>query len=236
MKSVLVTGASRGIGRAIAKAFAADGWQVFACAKTSRGALLTLQAETGCIPLLADVSDPASVSKLFDAIYQQTDHLDALINNAGISYIGLLQDMTPEEWDQVIGTNLRSAFLCSRQALPAMIRRQQGSIVNISSMWGERGASCEVAYSASKGGLNAFTKALAQETAPSHVLVNAIACGAIDTDMNRFLTAEERQDLEEGIGLGRFGRPEEVADLALFLCSSKNTYLTGEVITLDGCF
>ena len=141
-----------------------------------------------------------------------------------------------EEWDRVINTNLRSAFLCSKQALPNMIRRQSGCIINISSMWGQRGASCEVAYSASKGGLNAFTKALAQEVAPCGIRVNAIACGAIDTDMNRFLSSEERAELEEGIGLGRFGTPQEVADLALYLASEKSTYLTGQVITLDGCF
>lgn len=117
-----------------------------------------------------------------------------------------------------------------------MIRRSQGVILNISSMWGARGASCEVAYSASKGGLNAFTKALAQEVAPSGIRVNAIACGAIDTDMNRFLTPPEREALEESIGLGRFGSVQEVAELALFLCGEKCPYLTGEIITLDGCF
>ena len=117
-----------------------------------------------------------------------------------------------------------------------MIARQSGCIINISSMWGERGASCEVAYSASKGGLNAFTKALAQEVAPSGIRVNAIACGAIDTDMNRFLSPDERAELEEGIGLGRFGTPQEVADLALYLAGDKSSYLTGQVITLDGCF
>lgn len=236
MKSVLVTGASRGIGRAIAVAFAASGWQVFACAKTSQNALLQLQEEYGCIPFLADVSDPSQVEALFAGIAAYTPHLDALINNAGIAYMGLLQDMSVDAWDQVLNTNLRSAFLCSRLALPAMIRRSQGVILNISSMWGQRGASCEVAYSASKGGLNAFTKALAQEVAPSYIRVNAIACGAIDTDMNRFLSASEREALEDTIGLGRFGRAEEVADLAVFLCSDKSTYLTGEIITLDGAF
>ena len=236
MKTVLVTGASRGIGRAIANAFAADGYHVFAVAKRSRDALLSLQQEINCTPLLADVSDPKQVTALFDTISKQCDSLDVLVNNAGISHIGLLQDMTVEEWDLVLHTNLRSAFLCSRLALPAMIRRRQGTILNISSMWGERGASCEVAYSASKGGLNAFTRALAQEVAPSGIRVNAIACGAIDTDMNRFLTPAERTDLENGIGLGRFGKPQEVADLALYLCGSQSTYLTGQVITLDGCF
>lgn len=236
MKTVLITGASRGIGRAIAKAFAADGYHVFAVAKRSWDALVSLQQEINCTPLLADVSDPKQVEALFDTISKQCDGLDVLVNNAGISHIGLLQDMTVEEWDLVLHTNLRSAFLCSRLALPAMIRHRRGTILNISSMWGERGASCEVAYSASKGGLNAFTRALAQEVAPSGIRVNAIACGAIDTDMNRFLTPDERADLENGIGLGRFGKPQEVADLALYLCGSQSTYLTGQVITLDGCF
>ncbi len=236
MKTALITGASRGIGRSIAKAFASAGYHVFAVAKTSWDALLTLQEEIGCTPILADVSDANQVSSLYNIIFQQCDQLDVLVNNAGISHIGLLQDMTVEEWDHIINTNLRSAFLCTQKALPYMIRNHQGCIVNISSMWGERGASCEVAYSASKGGINAFTKALAQEVAPSGIRVNAIACGAIDTDMNHFLSPEERSELEAGIGLGRFGTPKEVADLALYLCSAQSTYLTGQVITLDGCF
>ena len=236
MKTALITGASRGIGRSIAKAFASDGYHVFAVAKTSWDALLSLQKEIGCTPILADVSDPDQVSSLYNMIFQQCDQLNVLINNAGISHIGLLQDMSLKEWDHVINTNLRSAFLCTQQVLPSMIRHQQGCIVNISSLWGERGASCEVAYSASKGGLNAFTKALAQEVAPSGIRVNAIACGAIDTDMNRFLSSNERAELEAQIGLGRFGSPAEVADLALYLCSNKSSYLTGQVIALDGCF
>ncbi len=236
MKTALITGASRGIGRSIAKSFAASGYHVFAVAKTSHDALLSLQDEIGCTPILADVSDPDQVASLYNVIFHHYDHLDVLVNNAGISHIGLLQDMSLEEWDRVINTNLRSAFLCSKFALTSMISRQTGCIINISSMWGQRGASCEVAYSASKGGLDAFTKALAQEVAPSGIRVNAIACGAIDTDMNRFLSLEERTELEEGIGLGRFGTPQEVADLALYLASDKSTYLTGQVITLDGCF
>lgn len=236
MKTALITGASRGIGRNIAKTLSAAGYHVFAVAKTSQDALLSLQNEIGCTPILADVSDPDQVSSLYNTIHQHCDHIDVLVNNAGISHIGLLQDMSVEEWDRVINTNLRSAFLCSKHALPSMISRQNGCIINISSMWGERGASCEVAYSASKGGLNAFTKALAQEVAPSGIRVNAIACGAIDTDMNRFLSSDERAEMESGIGLGRFGTPQEVADLVLYLAGDKSTYLTGQVITLDGCF
>ena len=233
--TVLITGASRGIGYNIAKTFLAAGYQVFACARHESSGLSEL-ASLGCITKLADVSDENAVKELFETIRDHTDHLDALINNAGISHRGLLQDMTVEQWDAVMNINLRSAFLCARAALPAMIQRQQGVIVNISSMWGQTGASCEVAYSASKGGLNAFTKALAREVAPSGIRVNAIACGAIDTAMNHFLSSDERSSLEENIGLGRFGKPQEVADLALYLCGSGSSYLTGEVITLDGAF
>ena len=189
-----------------------------------------------CLPLPADLTDPSRVEALFAAIRTHTDHLDILINNAGAAHIGLLQDMTPEEWDRILSLNLRSAFLCCRQALPAMIHRGAGVILNISSIWGQVGASCEVAYSASKGGLDAFTRALAKETAPSHIRVNAISCGVIDTPMNGFLSAPERQALTENIGLGRYGRPEEVADLARFLCSEKASYLSGEVVALNGCF
>ena len=146
----------------------------------------------------------------------------------------LLQDMSADEWDRVLGINLRGAFLTCREALPDMIRWQSGVIVNISSMWGDAGASCEVAYSASKGGLNAFTKALAKEVGPSGIRVNAIACGVMETSMNSFLTGEDRQELEDSIALGRFGKPSEAADLVFFLAGAESAYLTGEVIALDG--
>ncbi len=236
MKTALVTGASRGIGRAIAATLAQHNYLVFAVAKNSLDALQSLQKESGCIPILTDICDPNQVESLFSNICSQTHHLDVLINNAGIAYHGLLQDMSVAQWDAVLNTNLRGAFLCAKGALSSMIRQHSGAIINISSMWGQRGASCEVAYSASKGGLDAFTKALAQEVAPSGIRVNAIACGAIDTEMNGFLTPKEKTDLEASIGLGRFGTPQEVADLALFLCSESSSYLTGQIITLDGAF
>ena len=159
--------------------------------------------------------------------------IDVLINNAGIAYIGLLTDMTDEDWNRMIQTNLSSVFYCSRAALPGMISKKAGKIINISSMWGTVGASCEVAYSASKSGIHGFTRALAKELAPSNIQVNAIACGCIDTIMNSQLDPDERLALEEEIPAGRFGTPQEIADFVLHLVNSP-AYLTGQIIGIDG--
>lgn len=166
-------------------------------------------------------------------IRKQFGGLDVLVNNAGISYIGLLQDMKPEDWELILRTNLTSVFNCCKLAIPMMLEKKQGKIINISSVWGVCGASCEAAYSATKGGVNALTKALAKELAPSNIQVNAIACGAIDTEMNHFLDDEELIGLIEEIPAGRLGRAEEVADLAYHL-GYKENYLTGQIIGLDG--
>ena len=171
--------------------------------------------------------------ELFERIRKQFGTLDVLVNNAGVSYIGLLQDMSVQDWDKVIHTNLNSVFNCCKLAIPGMLSKKQGKIINISSVWGNVGASCEVAYSATKGAINAFTKALAKELAPSNIQVNAIACGAIDTEMNQWLEEEELISLVEEIPAGRLGRAEEVADLVYHL-SYKDSYLTGQVIGLDG--
>ena len=168
-----------------------------------------------------------------ESCFSKIDHLDILINNAGISYIGLLSEMSPDEWDRVISTNLSSVFYTSKCAIPLMLQEHCGKIINISSVWGNVGASTEVAYSASKGGLNAFTKALAKELAPSNIQVNAIACGVIDTEMNSCFNKEEMDSLIEEIPSDRLGRPEEVAQMVLRLLDSP-AYLTGQVITLDG--
>ena len=160
-------------------------------------------------------------------------HIDVLVNNAGISYIGLLTDMSSEDWQNILSTNLTSVFNSCRLTVPGMVHRHSGKIINISSVWGCCGASCEVAYSATKGGINAFTQALAKELAPSNIQVNAIACGAIDTEMNAFLSEEDRQALTDEIPSGRFGRPEEVAELVLDL-SENHHYMTGQIIRLDG--
>lgn len=238
-KTACITGASRGIGRAIAEEFAGRGYDLFLTCHRQETLLLqfcTQLAETyhiSCTPFVGDIGDCAQTETLFSLISNTSGRLDVLINNAGISWLGLLTDMTPEEWDRLLRTNLSSVFYTSRLAIPLMLKRHAGKIINISSVWGCVGASCEVAYSASKGGINAFTQALAKELAPSNIQVNAIACGAIDTEMNRFLEPDERLELENEIPSGRFGTPAEVAKLAASLCEGQE-YLTGQIIKLDG--
>ncbi|MFT4107798.1 MAG: 3-oxoacyl-ACP reductase FabG [Lacrimispora sp.] len=237
-KTVLITGASRGIGKAIAVKFAKKGYNVAINCLHSEDRLLQTKKELesyqiSCLAHMGDMGDMSQCQALFEQVRKQFGTLDVLVNNAGISYIGLLQDMNGEAWDRIIRTNLTSVFNCCKLAIPAMVERQQGKIVNISSVWGVSGASCEVAYSATKGGVNAFTKALAKELAPSNIQVNAVACGAIDTEMNQFLEEDDLISLVEGIPAGRLGTAEEVADLVYHL-GYKNSYLTGQVIGLDG--
>lgn len=239
MKNVLITGASHGIGKAIAELFASRGYRIFINCRSSRKEIIdlaeswSLEYQVPCIPLIYDVSDDREVTAMFEEISLLCHGIDILINNAGVSYIGLLDAMSIDDWNHVINTNLTSVFSCCKQAIPHMLREKRGKIINISSVWGNVGASCEVAYSASKGGVNAFTKALAKELAPSNIQVNAIACGTIDTRMNGCFSAEEREALAEEIPAGRFGKPEEVAALVYQLATG-NDYLTGQIITLDG--
>lgn len=238
-KTVLITGASRGIGRAIATAFAKAGYRLVITCSKSQADLLSLKQELEQnfhIDILTSVGDVSSFSymqQLFSEITERFGGVDVLINNAGISHIGLLSDMSIEEWNHIVNTNLTSVFSSCKLSIPYMVHRKAGKIINISSVWGISGASCEVAYSACKGGVNAFTKALAKELAPSGIQVNAIACGVIDTQMNACFSTEEREALAEEIPAGRFGLPEEVAALTLQLATG-NDYLTGQIITLDG--
>lgn len=237
-KTVLITGASRGIGKAIAIKFARENYNVAISCISREKSLLEVKKEvesfrTPCLTFLGDAGDMKQCETMFAEIKHCFSAPDVLVNNAGISYIGLLQDMSFEEWNKIIQTNLTSVFNCCKLAVPDMVSKKQGKIINISSVWGNFGASCEVAYSASKGGINAFTKALAKELAPSNIQVNAVACGAIDTEMNQFLEECERTSLINEIPAGRFGRPEEVADLVYNL-AQENSYLTGQVIGLDG--
>ena len=183
--------------------------------------------------LPGDVSDPECVRAMFRELKTVCEGPDVLVNNAGLAYFGLLSDMTDEDWRQVIDTDLSSAFYCCREAIPYMVSRKQGRIINISSMWGTVGASCEAAYSAAKSGLHGLTRALARELAPSNIQVNALACGVIDTEMNSRLTAEERAALEEEIPAGRYGTAEEAARTVLLLADAP-AYLTGQIIGLDG--
>lgn len=234
-KSALITGASRGIGKAIAIELAQNGYDIYVTCKHSGAELEQLcerlRQEYG-ITATAFVADAGNEADI-DAMFATIKDIDVVVNNAGISHIGLLTDMTAEEWNRVINTNLSALFFVCRRAVPFMVRKQSGKIINISSVWGNVGASMEVAYSASKGGVNAFTKALAKELAPSNIQVNAIACGVIDTQMNQCFSEEDREALRQEIPADRFGRPEEVAKLVRQLAEG-NDYLTGQIITLDG--
>ncbi len=237
-KTALITGSSRGIGKAIAAKFAKKGYNIIInCAHNEEVLLKTkTELETYQVPVhayLGDMGKIEAAKELFQQIKKLYGSVDVLINNAGISYVGLFTDMTPQDWNKVITTNLTSVYNCCSLAIPDMVKNKYGKIINISSVWGNVGASCEVAYSASKGGMNAFTKALAKELAPSNIQVNAVACGAIDTEMNHFLADEELMQLISDIPASRLGRAEEVADLVYHL-AYKNEYLTGQIIGLDG--
>lgn len=235
MNYALVTGASRGIGRSIAKALAQDGYHLILTCRNSYDNLvdfaghLEKEYHITCIPKKCDMKNVEEVRLLFEDI----SNIDIVINNAGISYVGLLQDMTANDWNEVIHTNLSSAFYTSKYAIPLMLHNHTGHIINISSVWGNVGAAAEVAYSASKGGLNTFTKALAKELAPSGIQVNALACGLIDTQMNAHLTAEDLSALKEEIPAGRPGSCEEVAQSVLQLLQMPS-YFTGQIINIDG--
>lgn len=234
-KTALITGASRGIGKEIAIEFSNNGYDLILICKNNIESLNDLALElkeknhTSVTTYAIDVKNKDSVAEVFKNI----DSLDVLVNNAGISYIGLLSDMDFSQWDDVISTNLTSAFYFSKYAIPLMLKNKSGKIINISSIWGERGASMEVAYSASKGGLNSFTKALAKELGPSNIQVNAVACGLIDTDMNSHFSDMEINSIIEEIPADRIGKPYEVAKLVLQLCTG-NDYLTGQIIGIDG--
>lgn len=238
-KTVLITGASRGIGKACAHRFASEGYHVFLNAHHSLNELAQAKEEiehhynTCCTLVPGNIGNPDDVRQIFQKISEITKGLDVLINNAGIAHMGLLTDMTDEEWDRIIQTNLSSVFYCCRSALPYMISQKSGRIINISSMWGTVGASCEVAYSATKSGIHGFTRALAKELAPSNIQVNALACGVIDTAMNNLLSEEDKAALAEEIPVGRFAAPEEVADL-VWQTVNAPTYMTGQIIGIDG--
>lgn len=242
-KLVLVTGASRGIGKAIADCFADYGYLVVLNARNAaelKKAAAEIEARgIPCVTAAGDAADFGFVKTLFSSMERiameqgYENAIDILINNAGISRIGLLQDMSREAWEEIVNINLGSVFNTCHEAIPRMLRRHSGRILNISSVWGEAGASCEAAYSATKGGINAFTKALGKELAPSGIAVNALALGAIDTSMNGQLNEAEREELISEIPAGRMASPEEVAKLCLKLCTA-GEYLTGQVIRFDG--
>ena len=238
-KCAVITGASRGIGAAVAERFAAGGWSLaLSCRRSSErleelAARLRREYGVQCLTYTGDMGDEACVREFFRQAEEVFGGADVLVNNAGISRVGLLQDIPLSDWEELMRTNVTSVFLCTRAALPFMIHQKSGSVINISSVWGCVGASCEAAYSASKGAVNAFTQAMAKELAPSGVAVNAVACGAIDTEMNACFTTEEREAIAEEIPAGRFGLPAEAAELVWAL-AAQSPYLTGQIIRLDG--
>ena len=235
-KTALVTGASRGIGRAIALRLAEDGANVaviYAGSADKAEAVEITALGVNAKAYRCNVADSAAVNETVKAVTNDLGKIDILVNNAGITRDGLMLRMKDEDFDAVLDTNLKGAFNMIRACYSGFIRKKSGRIINISSVWGNVGASCEVAYSACKGGMNAFTKGLAKELAPSNIQVNAIACGVIDTDMNRCFSEEERSALIEEIPAGRMGSPEEVASLAYSLATA-SSYLNGQILTLDG--
>lgn len=238
-KVVFVTGSSRGIGKEIAKIFAKNNFKVVINCVNRKDDLENTYNELkklnpNILALQGDISNYNIALDIFSKIENTFGKVDILINNAGISHIGLFNMATPDIWQNLIKTNIEGVFNCSHIACQNMINKKSGIIINISSIWGNVGASCEVIYSATKGAINSFTKALAKELAPSNIRVNAISCGAIETEMNSFLSYEEKQAFIDEIPSMRFGKPEEVANLAYYLASDNSSYLTGQVITLDG--
>ena len=233
MSTALVTGGSRGIGRAICLEFARAGYDVAFCwskdeAGAKETARLISEAGAGALSFCCDVSDEAQVQAMFGQIFG----LSVLVNNAGVALYKQVQDTSFAEWKQVFSVNADGAFLCTRAALPKFLQRGGGSIVNIASVWGEAGGSCEAAYSASKAALIGFTKACAKEFDPSGIRVNCLSCGFIDTEMNARLSSAEREAFFADVPLGRAGTPEEAAAAVRFLAESR--YITGEVLRVNG--
>lgn len=238
MKTVLITGSSRGIGRAAALCFAANGWNVIIHGFRHPQNLRSLETAVikkgvSCLSFTGDISDPCFVREMICKSVSHFGTIDCLVNNAGISRVGLFTDTTVKDWHEILNTNLLSVFAACQGILPHMISRHSGKIINISSIWGEAGASCEVLYSASKGGINAFTKALAKEVAPSNIQVNAIAFGMIDTDMNQEFSEEDRQIIREEIPADYIASPEEAASM-IYHTATAPAYMTGQIITFSG--
>lgn len=228
--NVLITGGSRGIGAAAVRAFAARGDRVWFFYAASKDAAAALAAETGAQAICCDVRDAAAVQ----AAAAQIGTVDILINNAGICHYGLISQITEREWRDLFAVNVDGAFHCIRAVLPGMLAQQSGCIVNVSSMWGQVGASCEVAYSATKGAILAMTKALAKELGPSHIRVNAVAPGVIQTDMCANLSPEDLEDLRQETPIERLGTPEDVAKAMVYLADAD--FVSGEILSVNGGF
>lgn len=236
MKKVIITGGSRGIGRACVELFSENGCAVAFIYHTNDDAAEECARETGAHPIKADLSDPDEAEWAFNKAIEYLGGIDILINNAGISESGLITDMTDETWMKVINTNLSSAFFMSREVTREFVKQQSGAIVNIGSVWGRCGASCEAAYSASKAGLRGLTLSMAKELGPSGIRVNCVEPGVIDTDMNACYDDDDIAELCEQTPLYRIGDPAEVAELVYFLAGEKASFITAQVIGVDGGF
>ncbi len=234
MKTVLVTGGSRGIGAACVRAFSADGWACAFCARHPGPEQEALVRETGALFIPCDVGDAGQVASMAERVLAGFRHLDALVLNAGISITGLAQDMSEEEFDLLYRVDLKGPFLCAKAFLPSMISRKSGSIVTVSSMWGQVGGSCESAYSAFKAGLIGWTKALAKECGPSGIRVNCLSPGFIDTQMNASFGEDVRREMAEETPLCRLGTPGDCASAVLYLCSEGASFITGQVLAVNG--
>lgn len=241
MKTVVISGASRGIGAAAARLFAANGYTVAVNYCTDReGAEAVVRDITAAggdaFAVCADVADAAAVERLVETVLQRCGRVDVLIHNAGVAQQALLTDTTPDEWRRMLGVHLDGAYHLAHALVPQMVSRHSGCILTVSSMWGEVGASCEVAYSAAKAGLLGFTKALAKELGPSGITVNCVTPGVIDTAMCAAFDEETRTALSEETPLGRLGTPEDVAEALLFLASERASFITGQVLGVNGGF
>ena len=237
MKTVLITGASRGIGEQIARAFSTNRYNVVINYNKSEEKAKALAKELNAQFFQSEVSKFNEAKALVDFTIEKFGKIDVLVNNAGISLPQtVLQDVSSEQFDKIVAVNLKSAFNCSKLVIDNMVSNGSGVIVNISSIWGQTGASCEVVYSMTKAGIIGFTKALAQELAPSNVRVNAVAPGFIQTDMTAHLSKEEVNDFLQSVPLNRVGTAKEVADAVLFLASDKATYITGQILGVNGGF
>jgi 3-oxoacyl-[acyl-carrier protein] reductase len=237
--TVLITGAGRGIGAAIARRFASERMNIVihyleSHETANETARICMKSGANVITVSADVTSRDQLQRMKEKLESKGMVPDIVVNNAGISHYGLLSDVTDEDWDRLIAVNLKGMFLCSQLFMPEMIRRRYGRIINVSSVWGLSGASCEVLYSTTKGGVNAFTKALAKELAPSGVTVNAVAPGAVDTDMLNHLQQDERAALAQDIPIGRLAQPDEIASLVYFLALPESSYITGQIISPNG--
>ena len=238
LRTILITGASSGIGAATAIAFAKPNNRLILVSRKNREGLKKIEDEARkmgaeILSILADVSDYEDCKSVVQQGVERFGTIDLLVNDAGISHIGLFQDMTPDEWQRVMNVNIGSVMNLCHLVIPSMIHRHHGRIINISSVWGNVGASCEAVYSASKGAINSFTKALAKELAPSNIQVNAIAFGAIETPMNAWLSKEEAEALADEIPAGREGTKEEAAQMICMVADAPD-YLTGQILTMDG--